>query len=89
MSPADTPDLRRWYTWDLPAMSAAAGLPLEPLVLVLERSEGPEGLPKAERVSLDFPNDHLSYAVTWYGLALVLLVIYILFSSTKPGVRQP
>ena len=89
MSPADTPDLRRWYNWDLPAMSAAAGLPLEPLVLVLERSEGPEGLPKAERVSLDFPNDHLSYAVTWYGLALVLLVIYILFSSTKPGVRQP
>jgi surfeit locus 1 family protein len=89
MSPADTPHLRRWYNWDLPAMSAAAGLPLEPLVLVLERSEGPEGLPMAERVSLDFPNDHLSYAFTWYGLALVLLVIYILFSFTKPGVRQP
>ena len=27
-----------------------------------------------------FPNNHLSYALTWYGLAVVLLVIYILFS---------
>lgn len=88
MSPDDTPDLRRWYNWDVPAMSAALGLLVEPLQLVLEQSEGPEGLPKAERVSLDFPNDHLSYAITWYGLALVLVVIYILFSSTKPGVRQ-
>ena len=55
-------------------MAAALGLPLEPLELVLERSEGPAGLPKAEPVSIDFPNDHLSYAITWYGLALVLLV---------------
>ena len=70
-------------------MAAALGLTIEPLEIVLERSEGSAGLPKAETVSIDFPNDHLSYATTWYGLALVLLVIYILFSSTKPGIRQP
>ena len=89
MAPDDTPALRRWYNWDIPAMAAALGLTIEPLEIVLERSEGSAGLPKAETVSIDFPNDHLSYAITWYGLALVLLVIYILFSSTKPGIRQP
>ena len=89
MAPDDMPALRRWYNWDIPAMAAALELTIEPLEIVLERSEGPAGLPKAETVSIDFPNDHLSYAITWYGLALVLVVIYILFSSTKPGIRQP
>lgn len=87
--PDDTPALRRWYNWDIPAMAEALGIAIEPLLLVLERSEGPAELPNAKPVSIDFPNDHLNYAITWYGLALVLLVIYILFSSTKPGSRQP
>lgn len=89
MTPDDTPGLRRWYGWDVPAMADALDLTIVPLVLVLDRSEGPAGLPKAEPVSIEFPNDHLSYALTWYGLALALLVIYILFSSSKPGTGQP
>ena len=87
--PEDSPERRRWYNWDLPAMAAALDLPLEPLEIVLERSEGPAGLPRAEPVSVSLPNDHLGYAITWYGLALVLLAVYILFSSSKPGARQP
>ena len=83
----DSPDQRRWYNWNVPAMAQALGVPLEPVEIVLERSEGPAGLPKAEPVSVAFPNDHLSYAMTWYGLALVLVAIYILFSSSKPGPR--
>ncbi len=27
------------------------------------------------------PNNHLGYALTWYALALVLLVIYLLHQS--------
>ncbi len=34
---------RRWYNWDIPAMAAALGLTIEPLELVLERSEGSAG----------------------------------------------
>ena len=85
MTPADTPQQRRWYGWDKPSIQAATGRPIVPVVLVLERSEGPAGLPRAEPVLIDFPNDHLSYALTWYGLAVVLLVIYILFSFTTSG----
>lgn len=85
LTPVDSPAERRWYGWDIPAMSAATGLRLEPLEIVLERSEGPAGLPKAEPVSVDLPNDHLGYAMTWYGLALVLIVIYVLFSTTRSG----
>jgi surfeit locus 1 family protein len=85
MAPADQPEGRRWFSWDVAAMERALGMPLLPVVLVLERSEGPAGLPEARRVAADFRNNHLGYALTWYGLAAALLVIFVLFSSTKPG----
>jgi surfeit locus 1 family protein len=89
LTPDDSPAHRRWYGWDIPAMAEAAGLPLEPLEVMLERSEGPAGLPRAEPISVDLPNSHLSYAITWYSLALVLVVIYALFSTTRSGSVRP
>ena len=46
---------------------------------------GRPGCPEPSAVEIDFPNDHLGYAITWYGLAVALLVIYILFSSSQAG----
>mgnify|MGYP001271078122 CR=1 FL=1 len=34
------------------------------------------GLPQSNETQLKFPNNHLSYAITWYGLATALLFIY-------------
>ena len=28
---------------------------------------------------LDLPNDHLQYAITWFSLAIALIVIYVLY----------
>jgi surfeit locus 1 family protein len=89
MVPADQPGRRRWFGWDIPAMERALGMPLLPVVLVLESSEGPAGLPQAQRVAVDFRNNHLGYALTWYGLAVALLVIFVLSSSAKPGEPAP
>ena len=33
-------------------------------------------LPQSNETQLKFPNNHLSYAITWYGLATALLIIY-------------
>ena len=41
--PGRRAELRRWYGWDFDEMAAATGLTLEPLVIVLERSEGDRG----------------------------------------------
>jgi surfeit locus 1 family protein len=83
LTPADQPDRRRWFGWDVPAMAQATGLPLLPLAVVLDRSEGPAGLPKVTAVRPEFRNDHLGYALTWYGLAVALLVVYVLYSFTR------
>jgi surfeit locus 1 family protein len=72
----------RWYWWDVPAMQAAA-LPgkaaATPLVLhLVQGSPGTEGLtvapPKAE-----LRNNHLGYAITWFGLAAALVAVTAVF----------
>lgn len=35
--------------------------------------------PKALGISLNIPNNHLAYALTWYSLAVVLLILYSIF----------
>ena len=37
----------------------------------------PGGLPVGGQTVIDPPNDHLRYALTWFGLAAALIVIYI------------
>lgn len=80
LTPANQPEKRRWFSWDIPAMAEATGLPLQPFEIVLEASEGPAGLPKAGPYRPEIPNNHLSYAITWYGLAAGLLAVYLVFS---------
>ena len=41
-----------------------------------ERPEPPGGLPRPGRIRPNLPNNHLQYALTWYGLALVLVVVF-------------
>lgn len=36
-------------------------------------------LPKPVGISLNIPNNHLAYAITWFSLAIVALIIYSIF----------
>jgi surfeit locus 1 family protein len=71
------PDAGRgiWFARDLPAMAAA--LKAEP-VLIIARSETGDGIEPMPVDSSSIPNDHLSYAVTWFSLALVWLGMTVL-----------
>ena len=54
--PTDTPAQRRWYNWDIPAHRARRwAWQLAPLELVLERSDGPAGLPRGRAGRDRFP----------------------------------
>lgn len=67
------PDLEAniWISRDVGLMSQALGT--DPVMLVVEHSdpEGPMPLP----VTINIRNSHLGYAVTWYGLAVVWVVM--------------
>ncbi len=66
----------RWYWWDIPAMQQAVfgGSPVAtPLVLhLLPGTEGTAGL-IVEPPKADLRNNHLGYAITWFGLAAALV----------------
>lgn len=79
------PDLKanRWYARDVPAMAAALGLGPVHLYVLQSDQPDPGGLPRAVPFRPDLPDNHLSYAVTWFSLALVLVVVYLLFAFRR------
>ena len=78
--PDNRPDLNLWFWVDLPAMAKAAGTadPV-PFYVDADNTPNPGGWPKGGITRLDLPNDHLQYAITWFSLAVALIVIYVLY----------
>ena len=78
--PDNRPDLNLWFWVDLPAMAKAAGVadPV-PFYVDADKTPNPGGWPKGGITRLDLPNDHLQYAITWFSLAVALIVIYVLY----------
>lgn len=75
--PDNDPAKDLWYTWDIPALVAATTFPAEakpyPYVVQLLGAEGQPLLPRPEEPRANLANNHLGYAITWFGLALTLL----------------
>ena len=72
---------RHFYTLDPPAIGTALGLDrVAPFVLVALGPPPAEGLPIPATHLPRPPNNHLEYALTWYGLAAALLVIFTIWA---------
>jgi surfeit locus 1 family protein len=82
-APRNDPERNRWFWWDLPAMAAAIGGPQTgPVAPVLVQLSGPplggSDAPRPINPVIAIPNNHLGYALTWFGLALALAVVTVL-----------
>ena len=78
-TPADRPDENVFYARNVSDLAAAKGIsePVAPFTIDLMASEiPPGGLPQAGETRMSFTNNHLQYAITWYGLAAVLLAVF-------------
>lgn len=83
-TPNDTPAKNLWFVRDPAAMAAAKGWgSVAPFYIDQEEPPAPGGLPKVGPLKPSLPNNHLQYAVTWYGLALVILVSGALFVRSR------
>jgi surfeit locus 1 family protein len=84
--PDNRPDLNYWFWVDLPAMAAAAGLDrVAPFYIDADGAGNPGGWPRGGGTRLSLPNDHLQYALTWFSLAVALIVIYVLYHRRLAG----
>ena len=85
--PPDTAH-RIWYSRDVAAMAAAADVKLTAPVLVeADAAPNPGGWPKGGQTQVTFRNEHLQYALTWFGLAAALLGVYLAFHISKGRLR--
>jgi surfeit locus 1 family protein len=68
------PDLEKniWFARDVDKMAYV--LDTEPVMVVAEASDDP-GQPLPLPVTVNLPNDHLQYALTWFSLAVVWAVM--------------
>lgn len=82
-----------FYWKDWAAMAESADIPslddAVPFFIDADKTPNFGGLPIGGITIIDFPNNHLQYALTWYGLALALLgVVGTWFWRYRKGVRS-
>jgi surfeit locus 1 family protein len=83
-SPADQPEKSLWFSRDPGAIAAARHLRnAAPFYVEQEAPSPPGGLPQPGRLVVSLPNNHLQYAVTWYGLALALVVVFAIWARNS------
>ena len=86
--PDNRPDLNYWFWIDLPAMAAADELDdVATFYIDADATPNPGGWPKGGITSLELRNDHLQYAITWFSLAIALIVVYVLSHRRNAGLR--
>ena len=77
VTPRNDPAQNLWYGRDIAAMARALGVSKPaPTYLMLEQPAPPPGGPVIAPLPSDIPNNHLQYAITWFGLALALAGVY-------------
>lgn len=83
--PENDPARNLWLWTDVPAMAAAADLanPITAVYAQAVDTAPPGGMPMAVEATVHIRNDHLQYALTWFALAVALLVIYLIYSYRR------
>ena len=77
---ANDPQHDRWRSRDVGAIAARRGLSdVAPYFVDADATPNPGGWPLGGLTVIRFPNSHLIYALTWFGMALLTLVGLALF----------
>jgi surfeit locus 1 family protein len=83
-TPNDDPAHNLWFTRDPVAIAAAKAVgPVAPFYVEQESPAPPGGLPQPGPLVVNLPDNHLQYAVTWYGLAAVLAGVFVSWAFTS------
>ncbi len=82
---ANQPLAGRWHSRDVAAIAQARGLShVAPYFIDADATPNPGGWPEGGLTVIRFPNNHLVYALTWFGLAALSLFGLATLLRTKP-----
>jgi surfeit locus 1 family protein len=83
-TPAGEPARNLWFARDQFAIAVAKGWQnVAPFYVEQEAPVPPGGLPQPGRLTINLPNNHLQYAITWFSLAIILIAIFIAYARAR------
>jgi surfeit locus 1 family protein len=82
--PPDDPARNIWFSRDPAVIAKAYGLErVAPVIVDADRAADKAALPRGGQTRIALPNDHLQYALTWFGLAVVLLCVFTTYAMRR------
>lgn len=83
------PAAGRWYSRDVAAIAAARALgTVAPYFIDRDAGANAQDLPVSGLTIIRFPNNHLVYALTWFGLALMLIAAMLYVGRYECRMRR-
>ena len=70
-----------WFSINLNDLEKFTEIKFPNYVIFLENPDIKVPLPK--KITIDVPNNHLKYAITWYSIAISILLYYLYFRKKK------
>ena len=85
LTPAEDARKRLWFTRDHLAMARMLGWgEVAPFYIDLETPVPDSGVPKPGPLTVHLKDDHLQYAITWFGLAGAVVIAFAVWLRRKP-----
>jgi len=83
-TPGGDPTRNVWFARDQSAIAAAKNWgKVAPFYVEQEAPSPPGGLPRVGTLVVELPNNHLQYAITWFGLAAALAVVFAIRARSQ------
>ncbi len=73
-----------WFVRSLSDMAQARGLArVAPFYVDADKTPNPGGWPRGGQTRINLPNNHLGYALTWFGIAGTLVGVFAAFAARR------
>ncbi len=83
-TPDDEPKNNVWFVRDPKAIAdTKKWATIAPFYIDMESPQPTGGLPRAGKAEVRLPNNHLQYAITWFGLALALAGVFVVWLARR------
>jgi len=70
-----------WFSINLEDLKVTSGEQFNEFVIFLEDNQAKTPIPR--KISIDVPNNHLKYAITWYAISISIIFYYLYFRRKK------
>jgi len=77
--PDNDPVENVWFYGDIHQMTDHLGISAAPMFVDADATANPGGWPLGGQTKVTFINNHWQYALTWFGLAIALVVVYVVY----------